>query len=68
VVPLAQFVSPSTGPRELLRQLIRSESHPLSDGELVAELAVRGFPVARRTVAKYRGQLAIPSAARRRRS
>jgi RNA polymerase sigma-54 factor len=67
VVPLAQFVSPSAGPRELLRQLIRSESSPLSDGELAAELAVRGFPVARRTVAKYRGQLAIPSAGRRRR-
>ncbi len=65
VVPLAQFVSPSLGPRAALRQLIRSESRPLSDGELAALLAARGFPVARRTVAKYRSQLAIPSAGRR---
>ncbi len=42
-------------------------ARPLSDDEIVAELARRGQQVARRTVAKYRGELGIPSSYRRRR-
>jgi RNA polymerase sigma-54 factor len=67
VVPLAYFVTPSLGARETLRQLIRAESRPLSDGELVVALAGHGLHLARRTVAKYRTELAIPVADRRRR-
>jgi RNA polymerase sigma-54 factor len=38
----------------------------LSDTELCAELSTAGFAVARRTVAKYRAQLAIPAGGPRR--
>jgi RNA polymerase sigma-54 factor len=41
-------------------------SSPQSDDEIVAALALEGLTVARRTVAKYRGELGIPSSYRRR--
>ena len=47
-----------------LREVIDAEdkAKPLSDESLVKELNSRGIEIARRTVAKYRGQLDIPSA------
>ena len=47
-----------------LRDIIEAEDHqhPLSDDALKEELTQRGFPIARRTVAKYREQLGIPIA------
>lgn len=47
-----------------LKELIESEDHkkPLSDEELTTLLNQKGFPIARRTVAKYREQLGIPIA------
>jgi RNA polymerase sigma-54 factor len=47
-----------------LREIIDSEDkkQPLSDDVIKVELAKRGFPIARRTVAKYREQLGIPIA------
>jgi len=47
-----------------LRDIIDAEDkkHPLSDDVIKEELAKRGFPIARRTVAKYREQLGIPIA------
>ncbi len=51
-----------------LAQLVEGEdkSHPLSDEALSEALKKEGFPVARRTVAKYRGQLGIPGTSDRR--
>ena len=51
-----------------LREIIESEDSqkPMSDDALSAALAARGFPIARRTVAKYREQLGIPIARLRR--
>ncbi|MER3416115.1 MAG: RNA polymerase sigma-54 factor [Gemmataceae bacterium] len=51
-----------------LQELIAQEdkTNPLSDEELVAKLRAAGYPVARRTVAKYRKQLRIPSSRQRR--
>ena len=45
-----------------LRALIEAEDgrHPMSDLALAAALRQRGFVLARRTVAKYRTELAIP--------
>lgn len=37
------------------------KKNPLSDDQLVEELKKRGLEIARRTVAKYRGQLGIPT-------
>lgn len=47
-----------------LRDLIGEErpGHPLSDDALAAEMKRRGFPIARRTVTKYRELLGIPVA------
>jgi RNA polymerase sigma-54 factor len=50
--------------RGALQEVIESEnkSKPLSDEAIVEELKKRGIEIARRTVAKYRDQLGIPSA------
>ena len=47
-----------------LRDIIDSEDkkRPLSDDQLKDLLAAKGYPIARRTVAKYREQLGIPIA------
>ncbi len=47
-----------------LREIIDNEDkkHPLSDEALSAKLKVKGFVVARRTVAKYRDMLGFPTA------
>jgi len=47
-----------------LRQLIKDEDkhNPFSDEELKDKLIKHGYPVARRTVAKYRDQLKLPVA------
>jgi RNA polymerase sigma-54 factor len=38
------------------------KQHPMSDDVLKEKLAEMGYPIARRTVAKYREQLGIPIA------
>ena len=54
--------------KDLLKQLIENEdkSGPLTDTELADQLKAGGYPVARRTVAKYREQLHFPVARLRR--
>ena len=51
-----------------VKNIIKKEnkSHPLTDEEIMEFLNNQGFPVARRTVAKYRDQLKIPVARLRR--
>ncbi|WP_195282806.1 RNA polymerase factor sigma-54 [Harryflintia acetispora] len=53
--------------RRRLAELVRAEDpgEPLSDSRLCALLQGEGFSVARRTVAKYRDQLGIPSVQQR---
>lgn len=50
-----------------LREVVAAENPaaPLSDERIAASLKERGFPVARRTVAKYRDRLGIPGASAR---
>ena len=47
-----------------LRDTIAAEdkAHPLSDDALTQRMAAQGYPIARRTVAKYREQMGIPVA------
>jgi len=47
----------------MLRVLIRAENprKPLSDASLAESLKAAGVPVARRTIAKYREAMQIPS-------
>ena len=51
--------------KEALRRLIAAEEKPLSDEALSRQLTAAGYPVSRRTVAKSRSQLQIPSASGR---
>jgi RNA polymerase sigma-54 factor len=53
--------------KQKLLEVIGAEdkSNPLSDEDLVAKLNDAGFPVARRTVTKYRKMLHIPSSRQR---
>jgi len=60
LLPLSEFFVAARGVQDVLRELISDENTPLSDEELSQQLAERGYPIARRTVAKYRDQLRIP--------
>lgn len=53
--------------KQKLMELVSDEdkANPLSDEELVAKLNDAGYPVARRTVTKYRKMLKIPSSRQR---
>ncbi len=59
----------STAIRARIRKLIEAEPprKPLSDSKLVTLLAEEGIEVARRTVAKYREAMHIPSSSQRKR-
>lgn len=54
--------------REMIRQMIAREdpSNPLKDQEIVARFKNQHIEIARRTIAKYRSELKIPQASRRR--
>ena len=81
VMPLKNFFSASiassedsethaaSAVRETIKALISSEisGKPLSDDKLAGILNKEGMDVARRTVAKYRDMLNIPSSSQRRR-
>jgi len=66
IVPLADFFDASLPAKDLIKRLISQEEKPLSDGQIAKELTRRGLPLARRTVAKYRGVLGIVPANLRR--
>ncbi|MDX1932758.1 MAG: RNA polymerase factor sigma-54 [Capsulimonadales bacterium] len=69
VVPLDAFFGNAHAIRDALTQLIASEdpSAPYSDDELADLLSEQGFPLARRTVAKYRSlEKILPARLRRR--
>jgi RNA polymerase sigma-54 factor len=59
IVPLAIFFDRSLQVRTALKQIIEGEVEPFSDTEIGEQLAALGFPVARRTVAKYRSMEGI---------
>ncbi len=50
--------------KKILQNLIEQEnkSKPLTDGKLANLLLIKGYPIARRTIAKYREQLDLPVA------
>ncbi len=67
-LPDAEAISEQQA-KQALQALVTAESaaHPLSDQALATALAKQGISLARRTVAKYREQLGIPSTRERRR-
>lgn len=65
VIPFSDFFTASLSVMDVIKELIASETSPLTDQEIADELARRGIVIARRTVAKYREQLGIlPSSLR----
>jgi RNA polymerase sigma-54 factor len=68
VVSFDVFFQAAPDAKNYLRQLIAQEDaqQPLSDQEMARRLRKAGYGVARRTVAKYRGMLKIPSTLSRR--
>ena len=70
ILPLKSLITttPETvSARKMLKKLITNENklNPLTDEELAKLLREKGFSVARRTIAKYRGQLKVGSANQR---
>ncbi|MEM7250413.1 MAG: RNA polymerase factor sigma-54, partial [Pseudomonadota bacterium] len=57
----------STAIRAIIKKLIADENpgKPLSDSKLATKLSEHGIKVARRTIAKYRESMAIPSSSER---
>jgi RNA polymerase sigma-54 factor len=69
LVPLDAFFGNAHAVREALVTLIAGEdpNNPYSDDEIADALTAQGFPLARRTVAKYRGlEKILPARLRRR--
>jgi RNA polymerase sigma-54 factor len=65
VIPYAHFFTPSLSVKDIMKEVIEKEGKPLTDSEIVDRLIEQGIHIARRTVAKYRMQLAIlPSSLR----
>ena len=78
ILPLRHFFQAAAGAdsgtarddvREAVQEIFAGEdkSRPLSDDDVVGEMDRKGWKLARRTVAKYRQELGIPSSYRRRR-
>ncbi|MGV8050260.1 MAG: hypothetical protein AB2L21_07940 [Anaerolineaceae bacterium] len=59
IVPLSIFFDRSLSQRTLIKEMIESEQHPLSDSEIQENLQAQGITIARRTVAKYRSMEGI---------
>jgi len=59
LVPLSKFFDRSLHIRTALMDIIAKETKPLTDIQLAKILNVQGYPVARRTVAKYRAMEGI---------
>ncbi|MGE0645119.1 MAG: RNA polymerase factor sigma-54 [Nitrospira sp.] len=55
--------------RDMIKNMVAEEDgkRPLKDEEIAAKLSSQGVRIARRTVAKYRAELSIPSASQRKR-
>lgn len=60
LLPMSEFFVAARGVQDVLRELITQEPRPLSDDELARLLGEQGYPIARRTVAKYRDLMKIP--------
>ncbi len=67
LIPLSDFFDGSLSVKDVLRELIQSESpkHRYSDDELARLLSARGMSMARRTVTKYREEMGIGSSRER---
>jgi RNA polymerase sigma-54 factor len=66
IIPISRFFDRSLHIRTAMKTIIEQESSPLSDTKIAKILADQGYPIARRTVAKYRAMEGILPAHMRR--
>ncbi|MCI0519330.1 MAG: hypothetical protein L0Z70_03640 [Chloroflexi bacterium] len=59
IIPMDKLFDRSLHIRTELRQIIAQEGRPMTDTQIATVLKERGYPVARRTVAKYRAMEGI---------
>ncbi len=59
VIPFSDFFTASLGVKDVIKELVDREQHPLTDDEICDKLKELGIQIARRTVAKYRGELGL---------
>ncbi len=59
VIPFADFFTASLGVKDVIKELVDRETYPLTDDEICDKLKDLGIQIARRTVAKYRGELGL---------
>lgn len=59
VIPFSDFFTASLGVKDVIKELVDREDHPLTDDEICDKLKDLGIQIARRTVAKYRGELGL---------
>lgn len=59
IIPLADFFDGSLAIKDVIRELIEGETEPQSDQAITDRLASLGYPIARRTVAKYREAMGV---------
>jgi RNA polymerase sigma-54 factor len=67
LIPLSDFFQGSLRVKDRIRELIQAEEpkHRLSDEEIARMLSNSGYPMARRTVTKYREEMGIGSSRER---
>ena len=67
LMPISDFFDGSLRIKDMLRELIQAEApkHRLSDEELARHLTTLGFPLARRTITKYREEMGLGSSRER---
>lgn len=59
VIPFSDFFTASLGVKDVIKELVDHEEYPLTDDEICDKLKELGIQIARRTVAKYRGELGL---------
>jgi len=65
VVSFDVFFDQSLPVKDRIREIIASESRPLTDEEITRLLTQHGMKIARRTVTKYREEMSIPASTTR---
>ena len=68
-IPEARMIQIAPWEKSMIKEIINGEdpTNPYSDQDMVKLLSDRGIEISRRTVAKYREGLNIPSSSKRRR-
>jgi RNA polymerase sigma-54 factor len=59
IIPLADFFNSSLAIKDVIRELIEDEIEPQSDQAIADKLTAMGYPIARRTVTKYREAMGV---------